>query len=239
MAPDPKIVERILTLLREWGWETGLEKLQAETEATQDENQHAAWQLFTGWVAGERGAHAEALQQMKAVEHIPALAGWARVGQAFIALRERQDSLAHELLDQASTPDNLTDRTLRATIAHCRGVVYYHEGKSNRALPQLHEALELFGLDHFGTGRVLDTLGMVYANKNNFHAAREFYEQALKSKERFHDDAGIALGHGNLGRLYLDWGNLNKAEEHFTEDLRISQCIRDQRGEAQTIHVVL
>src|SRR5262249_38940791 len=36
-----------------------------------------------------------------------------------------------------------------------------------------------------------------------------------------------------LGRLYLDWGHLDKAGEHFHEDLRLVQKIRDGRGEAQ------
>jgi hypothetical protein len=96
----------------------------------------------------------------------------------------------------------------------------------------LYEALELLGREHLGTGRVLDTLGMVYASKDNFHAACEFYRHALASKERFDDDAGLALTHGRLGRLSLDWGNLDTTAQHFAEDLRIAQRIRDTFGVA-------
>ena len=111
--------------------------------------------------------------------------------------------------------------------------MFYHEGEFDSALPQLHEALTLFGREHFATGRVLDTFGMVYAGKDNFHAAREFYEQALGCKQRSGDDAGLALSHGQLGRLSLDWGHLDKAEKHFKEDLEIARRIGDERGEAQ------
>ncbi|MCI0559612.1 MAG: tetratricopeptide repeat protein, partial [Nitrososphaera sp.] len=100
-------------------------------------------------------------------------------------------------------------------------------------LPYLSEALELFGREHFGTGRVLDTRGMIYAKRDSFHAAREFYEQAIESKRRFNDEAGIALSLGQLGRLYLDWGNLDKAEEYFKADLEIVLRISDERSEAQ------
>ena len=77
MHADPQIVKHVLALLRDWGWETGVEKLQAEIEATDDSDRRAALHLFVGWMAWERGAHAVALEQFKAVEHLSALVGWA------------------------------------------------------------------------------------------------------------------------------------------------------------------
>ena len=73
---------------------------------------------------------------------------------------------------------------------------------------------------------------MVYAARDNFHAAREFYSQALTCKANYQDEAGLALTHGQLGRLYLDWDQLDRAEEHFKEDRAIARRIGDQRGEA-------
>jgi class 3 adenylate cyclase len=80
---------------------------------------------------------------------------------------------------------------------------------------------------------VLDTLGMVYTTRNNFHAAREFFERSIECKSPFEDYAGLAVSHGQLGRLYLEWGHLPKAEEHFKQDLELSRRIDDERGEAQ------
>jgi tetratricopeptide (TPR) repeat protein len=122
---------------------------------------------------------------------------------------------------------------LLATATHCRGAVYFHQRRVDQALASLHEALKLFGAEHSATGRVLDTLGMVYASKNNFQSAREFYEKAIDYKRRFQDDASIALSHGQLGRLHLDLGDLSRADKHFQNDLEISERIGDKRGVAQ------
>ncbi len=94
-------------------------------------------------------------------------------------------------------------------------------------------ALEQFGKDHFITGRILDTLGMVYAGKDNYPTARELYLQALLCKERFGDDRGLALSNGQLGRLDLDWGDWQEAENHFQLDLQMAERLGDARGVAQ------
>ena len=83
------------------------------------------------------------------------------------------------------------------------------------------------------TGRVLDTLGMCFAAKGNFPVAREFYEQSIRYKQRWKDEAGIAVSHGQLGRLYLDWGHLDEAEHHFQEDLLLAQKLHSRGSEAQ------
>ncbi len=81
------IVEKVLSLMRKWGWEAGLKKLRAEIEATEDADERAALQLFVSGMAGESGLHAEALERFKAIEQLPTLAGWALVGQAFVTMR--------------------------------------------------------------------------------------------------------------------------------------------------------
>lgn len=227
-----QIVERILALLREWGWDTGQEKLKAELEETQDSQARGILQLYMGWMAGERGLHAEAIKQMKAVKQLPHLEAWALLGQAFVRMREDSFKAAHKLLNQASNQASARDTILHASIAHCRGAIYYHEGRNKQALQELNTALAGFGRNHFCTGRVLDSLAMVYSSKDHFHAARELYSLALKYKQRHSDDAGCALTHGQLGRLYLDWEQLSHAEDHFRTDLQISRAMGDLRGEA-------
>lgn len=233
MRTEKKMVDKILSLLREWGWETGLEKLKAEITATPDEGERSALKFFAAWIAGERGAHQEALLQLRDVEQWPALFGWAQAGQAYVALRQHDYQHAHLLLEQALAQGDSSDPLLTATISHCRGALAYHGGRDALALSELHHSLSLFGRQHFATGRVLDTLGMVYTSKNNFHAAREFFERSIECKLVFEDYAGLAVSHGQLGRLYLEWGNARKAEEHFKQDLELARRIDDERGEAQ------
>src|SRR5205807_588009 len=102
------------------------------------------------------------------------MAPWALVGQAFVALRQKQYSQALDFVRQAERASQSPDRILEATIMHLRGAVAYHQGESAQALDLLKEALRLFDRNHFGTGRVLDTLGMVYQITDNFQTAEEF-----------------------------------------------------------------
>jgi len=227
-----EIVDRILELLREWGWDTAINKLKAEIDAAESEDDRAALQLFVGWMLGERGFHAEALKQMRAVKHLPRLEAWGLVGQAFVMLRQSDFKSTHKLLDQASKHDPARDPILQASIAHCRGSAYYHEGQQEQALEQLRAALAGLGRNHFCTGRVLDSIGMVYSSKDHFHAARELYSLALKYKTRHGDDAGCAVTEGQLGRLYMDWEQLRQAESHFRRDMDLSRAMGDLRGEA-------
>jgi tetratricopeptide (TPR) repeat protein len=185
MNDDRKIADKALTLLREWGWEMGLSRLKEEIAATEDEQNKAALSFLVGRLAGERGEYAEAEAQFQSLAEMPALAAWALVGRAFIVLREKDYERAHQLLDRAATKDNTDNAMLLATATHCRGAVYFHQGSVDQALASLHESLRLFGAEHFATGRVLDTLGMVYASKSNFQSASEFYEKGDRVQATF------------------------------------------------------
>ena len=83
-------------------------------------------------------------------------------------------------------------RSSGAAVAHLRGAIAFHTSDLDRALGELRGALRLMGKDHYGTGRVLDTFGMVYAARDNFHAAEEFFRQAIVLKKRWDDQPGLA-----------------------------------------------
>lgn len=118
-------------------------------------------------------------------------------------------------------------------MRHARRVIRLQRGQVPSALRELYEALERFGPDHFGTGRVLDTLGACCAMRQWFTTAEGFYLEALRVKRRFHDDAGLMITHGQLGRLYLDWNEWDRAERHFVEVRKISERIGHAMGVAQ------
>ncbi len=232
-SPDPGLAPKILYLLRTWGWAQGVQKIRARAQKAHDPHQRAAWQGFLDWMSGERSSSARAVAAFQALPEGKALRGWALAGQASFLLRERDYPGAHRMLDKAAEQGDAGDGVLQATIAHTRGATLLHQGKFDQALPPLHQALTLLGKGHFLTGRVLDTLGMVYAGKGNFAVAREFYEQSIRYKEKVGDEAGLAVSHGQLGRLYLDWGHLDEAERHFQEDLRLAQKILSRWSQAQ------
>jgi tetratricopeptide (TPR) repeat protein len=233
-APDPRAAEDVQQVLRTWGWEEGSRRLGAEIASSGDESRRASLQVLLGWLAGERGHYAEARDHLEAAAATP-LTGWALAGQAVIALRERRCADARRLLDEGAAIAG-ADRPLRATLAHLRASVALHEGSRDEALALLCEALEGFGPDHFGAGRVLDTLGTVHAARHNFPAARDYYRAALEAKRRHADDAGIALTNGQLGRLHLDWDFPDEADRYFSAGIAVARATGDERGEAQLLN---
>lgn len=230
MEDNANVVDRVLALLRQHGWEMGYKKLEGEIRAGsgQTQDQQVVREFFLGWMAAERGNYPDAVHQFHAVRAVSRMAGWALLGEAFVFLRQKDFTTSHRLLGEARHYCN-DDTQLQATIAHVEGATLYHEGRSKDAEPLLLEAMELYGPNHFASGRVLDTLGMIHAGRDNFHGARAFFEKALASK-RADDLAGLAVTHGQLGRLYLDWGRLDDAQRHFEGDLEVAGKIGDEQG---------
>ncbi len=208
MNVDVEVVARALSVLRQWGWEAGREKLPPEVGALLEAPPDAP------------GVPAELLS-------------WARAGEALAALRRGDYAGAHERLDRARPQERGADPVLSATLAHFRGAIFCHENRPDEALPPLRHALELFGADHFVTGQVLDTFGTAYAAKDDLPSAREFYGRAAVCKKKCGDEAGLALTYGQLGRLALDWGDLAQAEKHFRDDLTIVSRLGQDRAAAQ------
>jgi class 3 adenylate cyclase/uncharacterized protein HemY len=234
--PDvPNADQRVLALLQQYGWETGYKKLEAALRggAGSDNggsSEREVSQFFLGWMAAERGDYDGAIRQFHSARALPLMAGWALLGEAFVAMRQKDFARTHILLGEARQRA-ADDVQLRATIAHVEGATRYHQGQSREAEPLLRSALDLYGPDHFSAGRVMDTLGMIQAGRDNFHGARELFERALERKKS-DDFAGLAVTHGQLGRLHLDWGRLDDAQKHFEEDLEIADRIGDEHGKA-------
>ena len=224
-----------LVLLRTWGWEVGVEKIRAKAAGHGAGGPLAA---LLRWLEGGPAAApgAEAPLRLDGLRQRPALEGWALLGQAFVNNRDHHFDPVEELLREAETRVGPGENVLRASIAHQRGFWLHHTGNLREAATSLHQALDLCGREHFLTGQVLDTLGLVHANKNNFHAAREFFEQAILCKQRFGDNAGVARSQRQLGQLYLDWDYPDRAEDILQEALEVALRAQDERGQANTFH---
>ncbi len=101
-------------------------------------------------------------------------------------------------------------------------------------------ALEFLGRRHHLTGRLYDSLGMTWSVTGSFFVAGEFYRKALAFKldppSGQVDLPGLAVTHGQLGRLYLQWGLLDQAWKHFEEDLALAERLEDRHGRAQALN---
>ncbi len=225
----------VLSQLRQFGWKARLAQLCEFSRTIEDPRQRGLFQLYAGWLASERGAQAEGTELLTAAAQVPELEAWASVAQSFLLLRAKRFAEAHALLDRTAELTKVGEDTiLDATMAHCRGSVLFQQQRFAEALDQLYAALDGFGPDHVGTGRVLDTLGMIYTvHADDFMTASLFYRRSLEVKRRHDDQFGLALTYGQLGRLCLDWGELDRAEEYFRRDLELCRRTNDARAEAQ------
>jgi class 3 adenylate cyclase len=233
MKPDEQLLDAVLAALRRWGWDKGRAKVQAEEFGDGLKgNGRATLQFVCRLLSAQPGVEVIVPAALRKSKDVPELLGWAWSGRALAAMAADDYAVAHRLLDQAAAQGQKADEHLRATVAHHRAAVLCHEDRPDEALPHLHDALDLFGKDHFVTGRVLDTLGMAYAAKDTYSTAREFYEHAILFKQAHEDRWGLAVSHGQLGRLALDWGDLAEADKHFEADLELALELRDARGVA-------
>ena len=214
-----------LELLRSWHWADQLPAFAARA-AEPD----AA--LLLGWEEIENGDLRKAREYFERARTDMECAPWATAGLAATAMRMKEFEKTHELLNSMNAGDLERDPLLNAMAAHTRGGALYHEGSDERSLREFEVALQLCPPKHILRGRVLDSLGKYFASLSNFAAAREFFAESLKRKERAGDVNGIAFAHGSLGRLMLDWGYLKDAREHFLQDLELIRG-KDKLGEAQ------
>ena len=233
--PLEQVIAETLVLFRTVGREAGIALLPARLEKHQQACREEA-ALLLRWMQGQPEASNEAAARFQKYPQYSALAGWALVGEIFIANREHYFRKAHELLRHAAAIGDRRDNILQAEFALQRGFWLYHDGDLDGAAAALHDALDLCGRQHSLTGPVLDVLGMVYTNKNNFLAASECFEQSLQWKQRAGEDQSVARTYRHLGQFYLEWGELDHAENAFQKALEIALKTDDERAQANTFH---
>lgn len=236
---DPDLTDRVFRSAARSGWESARDRHRTELE--RDEPSAVVLKhLVAGWIAVENTRVDEAKSHFQHVHEAPRLAAWAYLGQALLAVRVKDLHVAEAMLakaEAAGTPEAVGSSAsdLAGLIAHIRGSKSAHEGDRDVAKGYLYQAVAALGSDHYAYGRVLDTLGGLYANNDHFLIAKLLLERSLACKERVDDRRGLALTHGQLGRLYRDWGYLSHAEQHFREDLRLAEEMGDSFGEARML----
>jgi serine/threonine protein kinase/class 3 adenylate cyclase len=224
VTPSDTGGQEAIDLLRRWGWHRTVELLQ-------DRPLPGAEFLLPA-LTGDTSDPVQAFLNAAS----PEVRQWAAMGRVFVSLRNYDfgtaETLLAPLLSDRQAP---TDPVLMANLHHINGFLRLRRGQVESAVELLHRALSLLGRDHFLTGRLLDTLGELYAGRHNYHAAREFHQLAIQCKMAHGDEAGVGLSRCRLGRLCLEWGELDQAEEHLNADLRLVQKTGQKDLEAQVL----
>jgi class 3 adenylate cyclase len=229
--PLSRLADEAVVLLRTWGWESGVGK----GAMARFKDVPEGWLLFD-WLRGDETVPAEMLDRFRSLRQYSALCGWALVGRGWQANREHHFDRTEALLREAEAVGDPRDNVLRAAISLQRGFWLYHQGRLSEALASLHQALAHCGHDHFLTADVLGTMGLVYANKNNFQTAHELIQQALLAHKRFDTDRVTARLLRHLGEAYLDWDYLDRAEAVFRKGLERALKAQDERVQAIMFH---
>jgi tetratricopeptide (TPR) repeat protein len=217
-SSEAEVVVDVIRLLDQFGWTKGLTEINDLADAAEGTRRGEILAALIDWFKDIEPVSRERAERWEASELHP----WRFVGLAFDALHRRNYRKA-ELMLRRAEECQVESHALRASIDHCYGLVAGHQGDLLASVPRLHRALETSGHGHFLEGRILDSLGKAYASLNHFAAAREFYEHAIQAKRAWQDESGLAVTHGQLGRLFLDWGDLDTAEQHFRMDLELAE----------------
>jgi class 3 adenylate cyclase len=228
---DAEVTDRVLAMLRQWGWKPGVRRLAAALEGAE----HPAQALLRGWRAVRCGDEVAAREQFRAAAALPALAGWAAIAEAQVAYDQRDLSGAEARLAEAIDLNRPPDAVLTAACSYVRGLLRHQAGALGDARSSFHEALEGVGENHSILGMILNGLGSLYTTKDNFHAAREFFHASRRHNERHGRTSSTAFCHGQLTRLYLSWGLWDRAESHLHQDYRICQNNGDEHGQAYAL----
>jgi serine/threonine protein kinase/class 3 adenylate cyclase len=233
LSPLDSACESALRDLRARGWERGFQHIEDWLPLRSDLSSEEKDALLA-WLGGklqdaEDSRFADVRQQA-------ALKAWAQAGQACRVLRQFNMQRGWQQIDRAASLVTPGDVALEGQLLFLRAFVLSRQGDWDRAVDALHQALEMLGSEHPLTADVLDTLGRVCAGKCNFRSACEFYQQAIASKERAGDEIGLIHSHAELARVYIDWDQLDRAEEQLNAGLKLAQKRGDEVGEALMIN---
>jgi serine/threonine protein kinase/Tfp pilus assembly protein PilF len=100
------------------------------------------------------------------------------------------------------------------------------------ALPELQGALESYRSigNKEGEAAVLNAIGVLYKNRNEFAEAIAQYEASIAIKEELGDKRGVAASLGNIGTIYEIMGDRDRALEVLERSLEIKREIGDKLG---------
>lgn len=123
-------------------------------------------------------------------------------------------------------------------VAHGRlGVLYQLQGRMDKSVEHLREALEIDERtgDENARGSHLNSLAGVFIALNHLEMAEETCRESLRLARRSRDGGLIASALGNLGAVFLKRGSLDEAEKHVREALELERKMGDREGEASSL----
>jgi tetratricopeptide (TPR) repeat protein len=141
--------------------------------------------------------------------------------------------------------DKPEDPALNAELLNSRGVIYFCQGKLNKAQDSFLRAAAQFRdgsttSQRADLGEVLNNLGYIYQTKRQTRKAEAAYERSLRVSELRFGSSHLRLAAPlqNLATLCMDNGDYKRAEEHFQRSLAILEQEEAPFNEASVMHAL-
>jgi DNA-binding winged helix-turn-helix (wHTH) protein/tetratricopeptide (TPR) repeat protein len=166
---------------------------------------------------GYAGRSKEALQAIAALRRLPAPQGddsRLDLAEARVAVRLSDSATTRRAAEAAIAKGRVSGESL--VVAHAlllRGAALLIEGNAQDSLPSFREARELNERagNRWGVAMALAYTGLSLHRLGDLAGAEKVYLEALGIAEKLGSAGGTAAQNGNLGRLYLDRGELGRA----------------------------
>ncbi len=117
------------------------------------------------------------------------------------------------------------------------GVIYWNQGRFDRALAQYRQSFIIFEKlkDRRGIGINLSNIGSVYQERGNLDLALEYKQNALQILEEVGDQRNFALTLQNIGEIYTSKGDLTLAFEYAQRSLAIFEELGSKLSVAENL----
>lgn len=166
---------------------------------------------------GYAGRSKEALQAIEALRRLPPPQGndsRLDLAEARVAVRLSDSTTTRRAADAAIAKGRVSGESL--VVAHAlllRGAALLIEGNPQASLPSFREAREVNERtgNQWGVAMALAYTGLSLHRLGDLGGAEKVYLEALGIAQKLGSASGIAVQNGNLGRLYLDRGELDRA----------------------------
>lgn len=166
---------------------------------------------------GFAGRSKEALQAISALRRLPPPQGddpRLDLAEARLAMRLSDSIAARRAADAAIAKGRVSGESLVVANALLqRGGALMLEGNPQASLPSFQEARELNERagNQWGVAMSLAYTGLSLHRMGDLAGAEKVYQEALDIAQKLGSASGMAAQNANLGRLYLDRGELGRA----------------------------
>jgi tetratricopeptide (TPR) repeat protein len=130
--------------------------------------------------------------------------------------------------------------TIHGNLQNNIGIIYDNRKESDKALQVYMKGLMMSQKvsDASAMGNLYTNIGKAYQLRKQYSLAETNLEEAYRIRKEQNDQYGITRSIGHLGSLYLELGDLKKAQEFLEKSLAGAEEIRSLDTQASTAEVL-